>query len=104
MVCDGEHLTGTTYAYRYQLLCDVLAGSVNYSTLTVDDYHADHIPLDAYTRIARNYTSGFRVLFDSLTASEDEGLVLKNPLGRYFTSKADTWMVKYRRPEITKLY
>ncbi len=99
LVCDGVQLTGTNYEYRFQLLLDVM---------TPRDMHNknknDHYVVDPYTWIARSYHKGFRELFDSLTAKEDEGLVLRNPKGFYYTSKADAWMVKVRRPNITKLY
>jgi ATP-dependent DNA ligase len=100
LVADGIHLTGTTYEFRYQLLFDILAKGLTFAAPGDDD----HFELDRYTRIARNYTSGFTDLFASLVNPEDEGLVLRKPDVPYLGSNADSWMVKFRRPGITKLY
>jgi hypothetical protein len=93
LVCEGIQLTGTTYEYRYQLILDTLGDELE----PLETYKGDHYPVDNSTWIARNYTSDFSRLFKSLIAPEDEGLVLRLPVGRWYEGKADNWMVKFRR-------
>lgn len=103
LVCEGIHLTGTTYEQRYQLLFDVLAQGMTFPDLTPE---TQFFRLNDHVSIARNYPAGFGLtkLFLSLTAIEDEGLVLRDPKGVYTNPKADSWMVKFRRKELTKNY
>lgn len=103
LVCDGIHLTGTTYEQRYQLLFDTLAQGLTFDPPSPDTHF---FRLNDYVSIARNYPAGYGLtdLFRSLTAVEDEGLVLRNPKGVYTGPKADDWMVKFRRKELTKNY
>jgi hypothetical protein len=101
LVCDGIHLTGTTYEFRYQLLFDILAQGMAFDCPTAS---TQYFRLDPFTSIARNYTRDFAALFASLTAPEDEGLVLRRREGVYTGPKADSWMVKFRDSKKTKLY
>jgi hypothetical protein len=101
LVCDGINLIGTNYEFRYQVLIDVMAQGREFGEPTPETHYWR---LDEHVSIARNYKSGFAKLFASLTAPEDEGLVCRNPTMTYTGPKADSWMVKFRRKEITKLY
>jgi ATP-dependent DNA ligase len=56
----------------------------------------DYFVLNSNTWLAKSFSSGLTKLFDSLTAKEDEGIVLKSPqikLGSVATAQ-----VKSRRP------
>lgn len=101
LVAEGIGLTGTTYEFRYQLLFDILAKGKTFEQPTPQ---TQFWRLDDYTSIARVYKSGFLGIFNKLTAKEDEGLVLRRPDGIYTGAKADDWMCKFRRKELTKLY
>lgn len=89
LVVDGMLQTGTTYGYRYDIL-------FNLWKLT-DRGEQSHYIIDDYTWLARNIFRDFRKTFDAISAVEDEGLVVKNPYGKYFTSNANSWMVKFRK-------
>jgi hypothetical protein len=73
LVYDGEYLLGKTYQYRHDLLMKI------FSVRKLKGPESHHV-VDAHTWVAKNHTSGFKPLFDRL-GNEDEGLVLKNPLG-----------------------
>jgi ATP-dependent DNA ligase len=60
--------------------------------------------IDEYTAIARNYSKNFEKLFNSLIAPEDEGIICRKPNGIYNGPNAETWMQKFRRKNLTKLY
>lgn len=101
LVCGGIALTGTKYQDRYQLLFDTLAQGREFGEPTIDTHFWR---LDDYISIARIYKSEFVKVFNSLVHPEDEGLVCRRPDGLYTGPKADAWMTKYRRKELTKLY
>lgn len=101
LVADTIGLTGTNYAFRYQLLFDILAPGKQFGEPTPETQYWRQ---DEYTSIARVYHTGFAKLFASLSAVEDEGLMCRNPTLAYTGPKADTWMCKFRRKALTKLY
>jgi hypothetical protein len=91
LVEDGDYLLGTTYAQRYSRLLMLFLHNNTEMTQS-------HFALDRNTWLVRNHPQGFRELFDSLSAPEDEGLVLKNTLGRLAPKDNSGWNVKCRRP------
>jgi hypothetical protein len=80
LVADGVYLLGKTYAERYALVRSLLTPAPK---LLLADYAREN----------------FTALFDSLTAGEDEGLVLKSPEGKLGTRDGSgaNWMVKIRK-------
>jgi hypothetical protein len=80
LVADGVYLLGKSYAERYAMVRGLFVPGPN---LLVAEYVSE----------------GFGALFDSLSAGEDEGLVLKNPAGKLGTRDGSGagWMVKCRR-------
>jgi hypothetical protein len=100
LVCESIGLTGTPYNYRYQLLIDILMPSIHNTSKNEIQYWR----IDEYTAIARNYSKNFEKLFNSLIAPEDEGIICRKPNGIYNGPNAETWMQKFRRKNLTKLY
>lgn len=91
LVDDGEYLLGTTYAQRYaRLLMLFLKGTAPKTQ--------SHYMVDDHTWLARNHVGDFREFFGSLTAPEDEGIVLKNMQGKLAIRDNNGWTVKTRRP------
>jgi hypothetical protein len=80
LVADGRYLLGKSYAERYEMVRGLFSPGPN---LLVAGYAS----------------AEFGALFDSLSAGEDEGLVLKNPAGKLGTRDGSGagWMVKCRR-------
>jgi hypothetical protein len=72
LVCDGEYLVGVSQVERHRMLCELFGVDKLQPTYS-------HWVVDQYTWIARQFTEGFKPLYDSLTAKQDEGLVLKDP-------------------------
>lgn len=91
LVDDGEYLLGTTYAQRYSRLLMLFLHDTATTTYS-------HFVLDKHTWLARNHDGSFAELYDSLTNPEDEGIVLKNMLGRLAIKGNGGWTVKCRRP------
>lgn len=96
LVHNNEHLTLTSYAERYKLLEKLFKKQRE---------GIGYYVLDEHVWLAKNYTSGFRELFNQVTRLGEnglaylphvEGLVLKDPNGIYYTSDAREWMVKFR--------
>src|ERR1051326_2071427 len=89
LVYDGMHLTRTTYAERYKLLKGLFK---------IRETHISHYVLDDYTWLARKHTDHFTNLFEASRefAPLVEGLMLKDPNGRYYSSDARSWMIKFR--------
>jgi hypothetical protein len=96
LVCEGVHLTGTTYEYRYQLMLDLLLSGNRLTDSALAEH--DHYTVNPLTWIARNYTNT-RHLFDTLPEAPkvNEGVVMRDPKGVYYGAKADSWMVKIRK-------
>lgn len=91
LVEDGDYLLGTTYAQRYARLLMLFLKDHAKGTNS-------HFILDDHTWLAKNHSGSFVDLFDSLSAPEDEGLVLKNLQGRLVPKDNSGWSVKCRRP------
>ncbi len=95
LVADSESLVGTTFAERQKMLSELFPGAV-------PSMARSHSVIDSNTWLARNYKGGFQTLFDSLTAAEDEGLVLKDPQATLnYCSRATAnsgWQVKCQKP------
>jgi hypothetical protein len=72
LVQDGNYLVGVTQAERHALLCKLFG-----TDKLREEY--SHWVVDDHTQIAKQFTSGFKALYDSLDRPEDEGLVLKMP-------------------------
>lgn len=89
LVEDGEYLIGSTYAQRYARLLMLFLHDKTVKT-------PSHFVLDKHTWLARNHDN-FLELFDSLSQSEDEGIVLKNMLGRLAPKDNSGWTVKCRK-------
>lgn len=95
LVEDGEYLVGVPQAERHARLCKL------FDTENCEETYS-HYVVDEHTWVARQFTSGFKSLFGSLTRAEDEGLVLKMPTaplavcGRQTSNNAG--MLKARRP------
>lgn len=101
LVADGDELVGMTFAQRQALL----------STLfTPVGETFSHFVIDANTWLAKNFTSGFLDVYESLEGREklsgmenrgNEGLVLKKPQALLKLSLNDTangaWQIKARR-------
>lgn len=75
LVLDGDYLVGVSQEERHARLCKLFGVDKLEETYS-------HWIVDDYTWIAKQFTSGFKPLYDSLTAKEDEGLVLKDPKAR----------------------
>lgn len=93
LIADGKSLVGTDYQTRFALL----------HSLWPKLHETPHYDaVDTRLWIATAYTSGFRVLFDSLVYPEDEGVVLKNPkapLDPCVRELSNTkWNLKCRKP------
>jgi ATP dependent DNA ligase-like protein len=95
LVYKGQHLTGTTYRERYDRLLDIFIGGAG-EVVT----HFGHYELDPHTWLSRNYTENFLPLFNSLTAPEDEGLVIKSLDGIYRGDNANDWMRKILKRKV----
>lgn len=95
MLVLDEELTGVSYKERYDMLLDFFGVKETFQ-------EGDHYVVNENTWIARNYTDGFKNLFDSLSNEEDEGLVLKDPesvLAYPYKPKSNTsWSSKCRKP------
>lgn len=91
MVFNGEYLIGNTYAQRYDLLLSLFLRG---------DYKSakSHWVLNEKTWLARNLRGSFADLFGGLDASEDEGLVFKDPMGQLSFTNNSSWQVKCRKP------
>jgi hypothetical protein len=72
LVCDGDYLVGTKQVDRHRILCDLFGVGELEQTYS-------HWVYDQHTWIARQFSSDFKGLYDSLTSVQDEGLVLKDP-------------------------
>lgn len=94
LVADGVELWGVTYGERKQLLFDICTRLRKPMSMTLS-----HTVLDDHTWLAMDHTSDFRELYNKLTTSEDEGLMLKMTTSVYKPSdcRKCTWMVKCRR-------
>ncbi len=102
LVADDEYLVGMTFADRQRLLSDLFTPSIRALC-------GGHYVLDGNTWLAVNYRDmDFRVLFESLTAPEDEGLVFKDPEAplAFCSSESanSSWQRKCRRPTKTHPY
>lgn len=75
LVCNGEYLVGVSQADRHKMLCDL------FKVETLEETYS-HYVVDQYTWIAKQFTSGFTDLYNSLTSVQDEGIVLKDPKAR----------------------
>jgi hypothetical protein len=91
LVWNGVRLTGTMYSERYSILWDLWPRI---------ELTPGHWVINEHTWLARNYRQGLVDLFDSLKQSEDEGLVVRNPVGVYRNTKANDWMAKILRPKL----
>jgi len=104
VVADGEHLTGTTYMSRVNMLTDLFRtdSGVDHSLCL------SHLVIDQNTWLAKCYSKqstieSFNKLFlRAIKHKEIEGLVLKNPEAELRhcinESSNSSWMVKVRRP------
>lgn len=90
LVADGDYLIGETYAQRYSRLVSLFVPK------SVSDT-PDHWVVDDHVWLAKCRRTGFREYYDSLSAPEDEGVVLKDPRA-VLTTKPGRWSVKCRRP------
>jgi hypothetical protein len=88
LVADGEWLVGTTYQDRYDRLIKLFKPDVEI---------AGQYCLNQHTSIAVNYKKDFERIFENLQGDENEGLVLKNPEGKYSPTNNDSWLVKCRK-------
>lgn len=92
LVSNNNYLIDTKYIDRYNLLHKLfkVRGACSQYTMISDNIW-----------IANNYNLGFENLFKSLSSSEDEGLVLKDPQAELrLCSKENSnsfWQVKCRR-------
>jgi hypothetical protein len=96
LVTDGDYLVGTALADRQALL---------FKLFDIDPKAKgpiSHHVIDEHTWLARPHTTNFSKLFESLTAPEYEGLVLKNPNSKLVMcsrqSSNSGWQVKCRKP------
>ncbi len=72
LVADGEYLVGKTQEERQDILHDLL--------MTSDAVeHDSHYEISRHLWLPVEYDEGFTNLFNSLTAPEHEGIVLKDP-------------------------
>lgn len=92
LVYDGNYLVGTSFADRQRLLSNLF---------TPMDECYSHYVIDNTTWLAKNYTAGFRALYDSLEGDGDEGLVFKQPdavLAPCSSVSANSkWLAKVRK-------
>lgn len=92
LVADGRDLVGQTLTERRTLL---------HSLWSETPGHAYNL-VDERLWTANLLTSNFRALFDSLSAPQDEGIVLKNPTAPlepcFHQANNQGWQVKCRRP------
>jgi hypothetical protein len=72
LVLDGDYLVGVPQVERHRRLCELFAVKGREETYS-------HWVVDEHTWIAKQFTEGFKAIYDSLDKPEDEGLVLKNP-------------------------
>jgi hypothetical protein len=72
LVNNGDYLVGVSQEDRHAQLCKLFGVDKLEETYS-------HWIVDQYTWIAKQFTSDFKGLYDSLTRVEDEGLVLKDP-------------------------
>jgi hypothetical protein len=101
LVHDGQHLIGTTYRERYNLLKQMFPAR---------GQGIGYWIIDEHFWLAQNYERNFRQIFDQVTQlvpggkepmfPHIEGLVLKDPNGVYRTSDASGWMIKFRRDRV----
>lgn len=93
LVSNNNYLLGITYEARHNLLQRLFR--------KVQDVTSQYMMITDNIWIANNYNLGFENLFHSLHASEDEGLVLKNPAAELsLCTKEDSnshWMIKCRK-------
>ena len=100
LVYNGEHLVGTTFAERQDLLTALFPDTV------VPMNGIGYRVIDPYAWLATNYRpglkGGFVGLFHQLTRPEDEGLVMKRPEAKLQygirETANDSWQFKCRRP------
>lgn len=95
IVWQGEYLTGTTFNERQELLMQIFNGRL-------EDGNDDHWVIEKRVWLAKPITENFHSRWQSLTHSEDEGIVLKNPVAKLKlcikpNSNSD-WQIKCRRP------
>lgn len=92
LVSNDITLIGTTYLDRYQEML---------SLFKIADVQPQYSIVSNNLWIANNYRLGFRVLFDSLKNTEDEGIVLRDPkatLAVCCSEKSNNnWVVKCRK-------
>ena len=97
LVADGEYLIGSTFAERQTLLHSL------FKIDTVNDTVSHHV-IDEHTWMARNYSSKFFKLFESLDRHEYEGLVIKQPTAKLVAcsrqSANNNWQLKTRKPTL----
>ena len=98
LVADGEHLTGSTFADRM----DILAGFIPVDDDGQTESTDSHWVVNPNVWIAKTLQMGFEDTFKRITNPEDEGLVLKDPyaklrLGLKRNANVN-WMVKCRKP------
>lgn len=87
LVFDNRTLEKFSFSERYNLLYNLLGKFIKREM-------KDHFILNDNTWLAKNFDTSFQSLYDSLSETEDEGLVLKNPYG--FPNDR-TWTVKCRK-------
>lgn len=75
LVHDGKYLVGVTQAERHAILCRLFR-----TDQARQEY--GYWVIDETTWVARQFTNGFKALYDSLDRPQDEGLVLKQPTDR----------------------
>lgn len=89
LVANGMMLSNTTYRERYEFMYSIFQSKIQ-------SEETSHYVLNKNTWLAKNHTIGFNELFNSMDKEEHEGLVLKNPSGRWIPGKVD-WLVKIRK-------
>jgi hypothetical protein len=95
MVADGEHLVGTTFRERQEMIEKLFNAHAGESA---ESHWVAHPNL----WVAKSFKNvSFRTLFEDLHKPEDEGLVLKNPNAKLLMgstqSSNSSWMVKIRK-------
>ncbi len=98
LVNDGEYLIGASLSDRLSMLQRIFLRGKKAETQS-------HFIIDPNTWLAKSYTERFYTLFKSLTKSEDEGLVIKDPCAPLALCGREgnnhNWQVKCRRADIS---
>jgi hypothetical protein len=90
---DGELLLGKTYQERYEKLSDIMFSMVKGKPRL----QFGHYIIDKNIWLAKNYLTGFRSLFNTLSEGMDEGIVLKRFQHRLSIKNDPSWSFKCRR-------